>query len=56
MYLGCFDRLAVRHAKWIKPLDSLTLNELFQLQKDVGMAIARKVEVKAFERRMEEKP
>ena len=55
MLMGCFDRWAVRHVKWIKPLDSLSLDELFQLQQDVGMAIAKKLEVKAVEKRLEVK-
>ena len=44
--LGCFERMFAKRS-----LSSLSLDELFQLQHDVGMAIAKKLNV-----RREDKP
>lgn len=44
--MNLFDRWALKHVNWIKPLSSLSLQELYQLQRDVGMAIAKKLEIK----------
>lgn len=41
--MNFFERWFVKKIKWVKPLDSLTLSELFQLQRDVGKAIGDKL-------------
>jgi hypothetical protein len=38
------DRWLMRRITWAKPLDSLTLGELFLLQQKVGEAIAKHIE------------
>lgn len=40
------DRYLIKHITWMKPIDNCTLQELFQLQQDVGKAIAKKMEIK----------
>lgn len=53
--MNVIERWFVRRIKWVKPLDDLTLDELFKHQRDVGMAIAKKLEVQGWERKMKDK-
>lgn len=41
--MGIVDNWLIKKIKWIKPLNSLTLDELFKLQQDVGKAIEFKL-------------
>jgi hypothetical protein len=50
-----FERWFIKRINWVKPIEHLTLEELFKLQRDVGMAIAKKLEVKGWENKMEGK-
>lgn len=51
--MNFIERWVVKRITWMRPLEDLSLDELFKLQHDVGMAIAHKVEVREWEKRME---
>lgn len=50
--INFIERWLIKNINWVKPLDDLSLEELFKLQHDVGMAIAKKMEVKGWEKLM----
>jgi len=50
--MNFIERWAVRRITWMKPLDDLSIDELFKLQHDVGMELAKKLEVRGWERKM----
>ena len=41
--MGLLERWVIKRINWIKPLDDLTLQELFTLQRKLGHAIESKV-------------
>jgi hypothetical protein len=42
--MNFIERWAIKRITWIKPLEDLTLQELFKLQQDVGKAIQKKMD------------
>jgi hypothetical protein len=52
--MNFIERWVVRRITWMRPLEDLSLDELFKLQRDLGMEIAKRMEVQGWERKMKE--